>query len=257
MKAVILAGGLGTRMREETEFRPKPMVEIGGKPILWHLMKILSSQGIRQFVVCTGYRGDVIRDYFYNYSFRNLDFTTRLEGIGQVKFHGSHGESDWEVTIADTGPLTMTGGRVKKIQKYIGDERFLLTYGDGLANVDLSALVKKHEELRSTLTITTTRPTSRFGVVSKDASGKVIEFLEKPPSSEDVNIGYMIAEPDLFSLLRSDDVLEERPLRHLAKKGKLGSFHHDGFWQPMDTQRESQILNDLWAKESAPWKLWE
>jgi glucose-1-phosphate cytidylyltransferase len=257
MKAVILAGGLGTRMREETEFRPKPMVEIGGKPILWHLMKLLSAQGITDFVVCTGYKADIIRDYFINYNSRNLDFTTQLGQNATPVFHGSHDESKWNVTVADTGQLTMTGGRVKRIREYVGEERFFLTYGDGLANVDLSALVEAHERLQATVTISTTRPNSRFGVVSKDTDGRVLQFLEKPLASEDVNIGYMIAEPELFSLLEEDDVLEEGPLRALAENRMLGSYHHDGFWQPMDTQREAQALNVLWDTGSAPWKTWD
>jgi glucose-1-phosphate cytidylyltransferase len=253
---VILAGGLGTRMREETEFRPKPMVEIGGKPILWHLMKLLSAQGIKEFIICTGYKGEVIRDYFYNYNSRNLDFTANLGNEKDIVFHGRHGESDWEVTLAETGALTMTGGRVKKIQKYVGDERFLLTYGDGLADVNIASLILTHERLQTEVTITTTRPNSRFGVVSKDASGRIKNFLEKPISSEDVNIGYMIAEPSLFSRLEVGDVLEEGPLRTLAQEKRLGSHHHDGFWQPMDTQREAQILNALWDANAAPWKIW-
>jgi glucose-1-phosphate cytidylyltransferase len=257
MQAVILAGGLGTRMREETEFIPKPMVEIGGKPILWHLMKLLSQQGINDFVICTGYKSEVIRDYFTNYNSKNLDFTAQLGGSDRIVFHGSHQESNWNVTVADTGQLTMTGGRVKKIQKYIGDERFFLTYGDGLANVDLPSLIETHERLQTTVTLTTTRPTSRFGVVSKDNDGRITAFLEKPKSTEDINIGFMIAEPGLFAELGENDVLEEKPLRSLASRSLLGSYHHGGFWQPMDTQREARALNLLWDEGSAPWKIWD
>lgn len=255
MKAVILAGGLGTRMREETEFKPKPMVEVGGKPVLWHIMKILSTQGINDFVICAGYKAEVIRDYFLNLKSRNLDFTVSYGASESIEFHGDFAEDHWRVTVADTGPLTMTGGRIKAIEKYVSGERFFATYGDGIANVDLMALVKSHEQAGATATLTTTSPVSRFGVVKTSSSGMVETFLEKPQSSELVNIGYFIMEPEIFEYLESNSTLEQEPLIRLAQEGQLNSFHHEGFWQPMDTQREAQLLNDFWSK-GAPWKIW-
>lgn len=256
MKAVILAGGLGTRMREETEFKPKPMVEVGGKPVLWHIMKILSSQGVNNFVICAGYRAEVIRDYFLNFRARSLDFTVSYEGDGSIEFHGDLDETQWKVTVADTGPLTMTGGRIRQIEPYVRGERFFATYGDGIANVNLAELVKSHDESGAVATLTTTRPVSRFGVVDTEPSGMVKSFLEKPQSSELINIGYFIMEPSVFNYLEPNSVLEEAPLRTIASEGGLNSYFHEGFWQPMDTQREAGILNDLWSTGNAPWKTW-
>lgn len=256
MKAVILAGGLGTRMREETEFKPKPMVEVGGKPVLWHIMKVLSSQGIHEFVICAGYRAEVIRDYFLNLRARSLDFTVSYEGDGSIEFHGMLEEKPWKVTVADTGPLTMTGGRIKQIEPYVQGERFFATYGDGIANVNLKELELSHQNSGAIATLTTTRPVSRFGVVDTTSEGMVRSFLEKPKSSELINIGYFIMDPSVFKYLQNDSVLEEEPLRTLASEGKLNSYFHDGFWQPMDTQREAGILNALWSDGHAPWKTW-
>lgn len=256
MKAVILAGGFGTRMREETEFRPKPMVEIGGKPVLWHIMKILGAQGISEFIVCIGYKGQIIRDYFLNYAYRSQDFTVNLSARSEIIVHGNHGEEQWKVTLADTGNSTMTGGRVFSAQKYLGDERFLITYGDGLADVNLKELESFHKESDSTLTITAAKPRSRFGVLEITSSGKVQRFAEKPEGTEWVNIGYMLAEPSFMSYLDENSVLEEDPLQTLASENKLSAFKHTGFWQPMDTPREAKLLNDLWDSGSAPWKIW-
>lgn len=255
MKAVILAGGLGTRMREETEFKPKPMVEIGGRPVLWHIMKILSAQGINDFVICAGYKAEVIRDYFLNLKSRNLDFTVSYQGSGSIEFHGEFAEDSWRVTVADTGPLTMTGGRIKEIEKYVAGERFFATYGDGIANVNIQALIESHESSRAIATLTTTSPVSRFGVVKTAQSGLVETFLEKPQTAELVNIGYFIMEPEIFNYLEANSTLEQEPLNRLATEGRLNSYHHEGFWQPMDTQREAQMLNEHWAK-GAPWKIW-
>lgn len=255
LKAVILAGGLGTRMREETEFKPKPMVEVGGKPVLWHIMKILSAQGVNDFVICAGYKAEVIRDYFLNLRSRNLDFTVNYEGEGSVEFHGDFDETLWRVTVADTGPLTMTGGRIKAIEKYVRGERFFATYGDGIANVDLAGLIQSHIASGATVTLTTTKPRSRFGVVKANENGLVEAFLEKPEGSETINIGYFIMEPEVFDYLESNSVLENEPLSKLAEVNALNSFHHEGFWQPMDTQREAVMLNELWDK-GAPWKIW-
>ncbi len=242
-------------MREETEFKPKPMVEIGGKPVLWHIMKILSSQGINDFIICAGYKAEIIREYFLNLKSRNLDFTISYSGTGSVVFHGDFEESNWKVTVADTGALTMTGGRIQSIQKYVAGERFLATYGDGLADVNLTNLIASHESSGAAVTLTTATPLSRFGVVKTDETGRVLSFLEKPRGQERVNIGYFVMEPEVFQYLSHESILEEEPLRKLAEDSKLNAFHHGGFWQPMDTQREAQQLNELWNK-GAPWKLW-
>jgi glucose-1-phosphate cytidylyltransferase len=256
MKAVLLAGGLGTRMREETEFRPKPMVEVGGKPVLWHIMKILATQGITDFIVCAGYKSEFIKNYFYNYGSSNLDFTIRLGDQSSTIFHGSHDEFNWTVTVADTGPETNTGGRIKQIEKYLGHERFLVTYGDGIANVNISELINFHEKHERSATLTTTRAQSRFGLIDFDSNGQVTEFSEKPTLDSWINIGYFIFEPKVFTYLGENSVLENEPLRALAQNGELGAYMHDGFWQPMDTYREAQILNSLWNSGTPPWKIW-
>lgn len=256
MKAVILAGGLGTRMREETEFKPKPMVEVGGKPVLWHIMKILGHQGINEFIICTGYKGEAIKRYFYDYGAMSQDFTVTLGSHDQVELHGDHSEFGWKVTVADTGAQTLTGGRIRAIERYLDGEDFLITYGDGIANVNLAALLARHEQLGSTLTLTTTQPQSRFGVVEIGESGLVTRFLEKPPGNEIINIGYMIAKHSVFDFLNDDGPLEERPLKDLAAAGQLGAYKHSDFWQPMDTVREAELLNSIWNKGSAPWKIW-
>lgn len=257
MKAVLLAGGLGTRMREETEFRPKPMVEVGGRPVLWHIMKVLGSQGITDFVICTGYKSEYIKNYFYNYGASNLDFTTKLGDQSSTVFHGSHDEFDWTVTVAYTGAETMTGGRIKLVEKYLNGEPFLCTYGDGIADVDIKKLIGFHESHGKTATMTTTQPTSRFGVVDVDQSGAVAQFREKPKVNDWINIGYFVFQPEVFNYLGVDSVLEEEPLRKLASHSQLSAFKHSGFWQPMDTFRESQLLNEIWNSGNAPWKIWE
>ena len=257
MKAVILAGGLGTRMREETEFRPKPMVEIGGKPILWHIMKILASQGVTEFIICVGYKGDMIRRYFFDYQSLNRDFTVRLGDSNSMQFHGNLEEENWDVTLADTGPTTLTGGRLSKIRKYLNEgEPFLITYGDGLANVDLRTIMEKHLSLDSDLTISTSAPLSRFGMVKTTDSGIVTDFLEKPPGTDVVNIGYMVAETSIFDYITGDEAFETGALPRIAKAGKLGAHNHQGFWQPMDTIREAEMLNQLWDNNQAAWKIW-
>lgn len=257
MKAVLLAGGLGTRMREETEFRPKPMVEVGGRPVLWHIMKILGGHGINEFIICTGYKSEFIKNYFFNYGAVNRDFTVTLGDQSSIHYHGSHDEFDWKVTVADTGPTTMTGGRIKKIRKYLDDEPFFCTYGDGIADVDIAALRKFHTEHGKLATMTTTQAMSRFGVVDLDADGSVEKFREKPKVDDWINIGYFIFEQGVFDYLEDDSVLEEEPLHGLADDGQIAAFRHRGFWQPMDTQRESQMLNELWDSGTAPWKTWE
>jgi len=256
VKAVILAGGLGTRMREETEFKPKPMVEIGGKPILWHIMKILSAQGIRDFVICLGYRGQDIKRYFLDLPALNNDFSIQIGKEPNIYRKNSGLLEDWHVTLVNTGALTPTAGRLLKVKHYLEGEPFLLTYGDGIANVDLTALQKKHEELKTAVTITTTRPRSRFGVVDADSTGLVHRFLEKPEGNEIVNIGYMIATAEIFDYLEEDSALEQKPLRSLASARRLGSYFHSGFWHPMDTIREAEQLNEIWDSGDVPWKIW-
>ncbi len=256
MKAVLLAGGLGTRMREETEFRPKPMVEVGGRPVLWHIMKILSQQGITDFVICAGYKSEHIKNYFYNYGAVNQDFTVTLGDPSSLVVHGSHDEFEWTVTVADTGPKTMTGGRIKKVRKYLDDEPFFCTYGDGIADVDIAGLIAHHESHDRIATMTTTRPTSRFGVVDLDADSNVQQFREKPKTDDWINIGYFVFDPPIFDYLGDNSVLEEEPLHNLASENQVSAFKHEGFWQPMDTQRESQMLNELWDTGNAPWKTW-
>jgi glucose-1-phosphate cytidylyltransferase len=256
MKAVLLAGGLGTRIREETEFRPKPMVEVGGRPILWHIMKNLSGFGITEFVVATGYKSSMIKEYFLNYEAQSNDFTVELGNRDSLVFHGAHDEADWQVTVAFTGDETMTGGRVFRAAKYLDDEPFLVTYGDGLANVDIAALLDHHATSGRLGTVTTVQPTSRFGVLDVDADGVVTQFREKPTLDGWINIGFIIFQPQALSYFDDDCVLEQGPLVDLAGAGQLSAFRHDGFWQPMDTYRESKLLNDLWSSGDAPWKNW-
>lgn len=226
----MLAGGLGTRMREETEFRPKPMVEVGGRPVLWHIMKVLGAQGITDFVICAGYKSEYIKNYFYNYGASNLDFTIKLGDQGSAVFHGSHDEFDWTVTVVDTGPLTPTGARIRKIEKFVQGEQFFCTYGDGIADINLNALIRNHNQGGSIATMTTAKPNSRFGVVDLYTDGRVKSFREKPQGSELVNIGYFIFEPEIFQYLDDDSMLEDTPLRSLAALGELNTNQHEGFW---------------------------
>ena len=255
MKVVLLAGGLGTRLREETEYRPKPMIEVGGKPVLWHLMKNFATFGLKEFIVCTGYRGEVIKDYFLNYEARMNDFTAHLGSASRVEYHGGHDESEWKVTVADTGATTMTGGRVKRVGKYI-DGRFMVTYGDGLADVDITALIKFHEAHGKLATITAIRPLSRFGVMDLSQDGQVKHFREKPQTDDFVNAGFFVFEPEVLDYLDDECVLEQTPLERLAREGQLMAYKHEGYWQPMDTYREFTMLNEMWDSGSAPWKVW-
>lgn len=256
MQAILLAGGLGTRLREETEFRPKPMVEVGGRPILWHIMKNLASFGIRDFIVATGYKSDSIKDYFLNYEARNNDFTVELGRNATLRFHGDHDESDWRVTIAYTGQDTMTGGRVFKASQYLDEGPFLVTYGDGLADVNIQRLVESHRRHATLATVTTVQPISRFGVMEVDETGKVRRFQEKPQLEGWINIGFFVFEREALTYLSEDCVLEQEPLANLASDGQLSAFRHEGFWQPMDTYREASLLNDLWDSGRAPWRTW-
>jgi glucose-1-phosphate cytidylyltransferase len=240
-------------MREETEFRPKPMVEVGGKPILWHLMKIFAAQGVTEFIILAGYKGEMIKRYFHDYSYLNRDFTIHIGEPPHVEYHGSHEEDGWKVTVLDTGELSLTGERILRAKKHIGDEPFFLTYGDGLANVNLGELLKTHSNTGATLTISTSRPQSRFGVVAVSNDGLVEHFSEKPQGQELVNIGYMVANAAIFDHLSMGSALEDGAIPSLAKKALLSAHRHEGFWQPMDTVREFKILVELWETGAAPW----
>jgi glucose-1-phosphate cytidylyltransferase len=256
MKAVILAGGMGTRLREETEFRPKPMVEIGGRPIIWHIMKTLSYQGINDFVICLGYKGDYIKDFFMNYEARTHDITVKLGENDGLLQHSESQTENWNVTLVNTGGLTMTGGRINKIKKYVAHERFLCTYGDGVADIDLYALTSFHDMHGKTATVTAVRPINRFGAMQIDINNSVTKFTEKPVDEKRVNGGYFIFEPTIFEFLSDESTLEKEPLERLSSAGELKAYMHNGFWQPMDTYRETLELNELWDSNQAPWKIW-
>jgi glucose-1-phosphate cytidylyltransferase len=256
MKVVILAGGLGTRLREETEYRPKPMVQIGNRPILWHIMKIYSHHGHNDFVICLGYKGSLIRDYFLNYETQNRDFTVTL-GAGKIEVLGNHTEDGWRVTLAETGEATMTGGRLKRIEKYAGRSTFLATYGDGVADIDIESLLGFHRRQGKLATVTAVRPSSRYGELSIE-NGRVMLFREKPQVNEGwINGGFFVLEPQVFDLIHDDnDSLETGLLSQLAEKGQLAVYQHDGFWQCMDTYREMQQLGEMWSSNRAPWRSW-
>jgi glucose-1-phosphate cytidylyltransferase len=255
MKAVILAGGLGTRISEETHLKPKPMVEIGGKPILWHIMKIYSSYGINDFVICCGYKGYVIKEYFANYFLHMSDVTFDLT-TNKVEVHQNNSEP-WRVTLVDTGESTMTGGRLKRVRDYLGSEDFCFTYGDGVSDVDISALIEQHKRLGLKATLTAVLPPGRFGALNL-AGKRVTSFQEKPVGEGGwINGGFFVCSPSVIDLIDGDETVWERgPLEKLASLGELGAYFHDGFWQPMDTLREKAHLDDLWASGKAAWKQW-
>ena len=259
MKTIILAGGQGTRLREETEYRPKPLVEIGGRPILWHIMKSYAHYGHLDFIVCLGYRGRMIKEYFLDYEAMNNDFTVCLGEKHEIAYHGMHEEQEFRVTLADTGTDTMTGARVKKVQRYVGDDTFMVTYGDGLCDVDIRKLTEYHKSHGRLATVTTVRPVSRFGVLDIDAGGSVTSFLEKPQSDGWINAGYFVFDRRVFDYLSDDPatILEREPLERLARDGQLGAYRHEGFFYAMDTYREYQHLNELWEKRQAPWARWD
>ena len=255
---MVLCGGLGTRLREETEYRPKPMVEIGGRPILWHIMKMYAHHGFSDFVLCLGYRGNMIKEYFLNYEAMNNDFTICLGRQSQIRYRGNHDEQGFAVTLADTGLNTMTGGRVKRIQKYVQGEPFMLTYGDGVTDLDLRKLLEFHKAHGKLATVTAVTPTSRFGILEMNGSGQVKKFLEKPKTSSFASAGFFIFEPGIFDYLSDDAcVLEREPMERLAADGQLQAFLHEGFFYSMDTYREYQHLNNVWAAGQAPWKVWK
>ena len=256
MKVVILAGGLGTRISEETSTRPKPMIEIGGKPILWHIMKTYSSHGIHDFIICCGYKGYVIKEYFANYFLHMSDVTFDMES-NKMEVHQRSAEP-WKVTLVDTGDETMTGGRLKRVSNYVKDEKsFCLTYGDGISNIDITKLIEFHETQNVKATLTATIPPGRFGAL-KIESNKVHAFQEKPEGDGAViNGGFFVLSPEVIDYITDDQTIwEQGPLQRLTEEGNLAAFHHYGFWQPVDTLRDKIYLEELWKSGKAPWKVW-
>jgi len=258
MQAVILAGGLGTRLSEATNLIPKPMVEIGGKPILWHIMKVYSHYGIKDFIVCCGYKQYVIKEYFANYFRHNSDMTVDLSN-NTVQILDNHSEN-WKVTMVDTGLNTQTGGRIKRIQKYIGNERFLLTYGDGVADLNIADTIAKHQAGGKAISVTVYQPKGKFGTLDIREDNTVASFLEKPVGDGAwVNAGYFVCEPEVFDYIPDNDdtaIFEYLPLENMAKNGRMHAYRHQGFWKPMDTLRDNMELNEMWDKQQAPWKVW-
>jgi len=256
LKVVILAGGFGTRISEESHLKPKPMIEIGERPILWHIMKIYSSYGFNDFIICLGYKAYIIKEYFADYYLHTSDVTFDLS-CNSMTVHNNNSEP-WKVTLVDTGLETMTGGRIRRIQPYIGSETFLLTYGDGVSDVNLSELVRFHQSHEKTMTVTAIRLDQRFGILAVDESNKINAFREKSKDDCDtINGGFMVCNPEIFHYLKGDDtILEKEPIESLVRDGQLMAYKHDGFWQCMDTQRDKQRLENVWATGSAPWKIW-
>jgi glucose-1-phosphate cytidylyltransferase len=257
MKAVILAGGLGTRISEETHLKPKPMIEIGGMPILWHVLKIYSAHGINEFVICAGYKGYVIKEYFANYFLHMSDVTFDMVD-NKMEVHQRRSEP-WKVTIVDTGEATMTGGRLKRVREYLGDEAFCFTYGDGVGNINISELIAFHKNQGRLATLTGVQPPGRYGALG--IRGNRIESFDEKPAGEGgswINGGFFVLEPSVVDLVSGDEIMWERqPLEKLASTGQLSVFKHDDFWQPMDTLREKNLLEELWASGKAPWKMWK
>lgn len=258
MKAVILAGGLGTRISEETDNKPKPMIEIGGMPILWHIMKIYSTHGINEFIICCGYKGFMIKEYFSNYFLHMSDITFDLSDNNQLHIHEQHAEH-WKVTLVDTGEHSMTGGRLRRVKQYLqDDELFCFTYGDGVGNIDITASIAYHRQQNVLATLTATYPPARFGAL-KINNGKVQQFQEKPKGEGGmINGGFFVLSPKVIDLIADDSTTwEDQPLTQLANQGQLAAYEHHDFWQPMDTLRDKTMLESLWRKGQAPWKVWE
>ncbi len=256
MKVVILAGGLGTRLSEETSIRPKPMVEIGGRPILWHILKSYSAYGLNEFIICCGYKGFIIKEFFANYFLHTSDVTFDMTR-NSMQTHQSHSEP-WKVTLVDTGDETMTGGRIKRVKNFIGRETFCLTYGDGVADVNIAQLIEFHRGHQCRATLTAVQPPGRFGALAISNQTRIDAFQEKPTGDGGfVNGGFFVLEPEVIDYIKDDQTIWERqPLEKLAKEGQLHAFRHDGFWHPMDTLRDKVKLEELWASGKAPWKVW-
>ncbi len=257
MKVIILAGGFGTRISEESGVRPKPMVEIGGRPILWHIMKTYSHYGFNDFIICCGYKGNVIKDYFANYALYSSDVTFDL--AKQTSTIHRNGSEDWKVTLVDTGEKAMTGGRIKKIKDYVGNETFLCTYGDGVSDININTLLSFHKNQNTLATLTAVQPPGRFGAFSLSAdSSKVTSFWEKPKGDGAwINGGYFVLEPKIFDYIKDDvTVWEQEPMKGLAHAGQLSAYKHTGFWHPMDSLRDKNVLESLWQTQKAPWKVW-
>ncbi len=256
MKVVILAGGYGTRITEESQYKPKPMIEIGGKPILWHIMKLYSHYGVNDFIICAGYKQDVIKQYFFDYYLHNSDVTFNLQN-NEMKVHNNHSEP-WNVSVIDTGLETMTGGRIRRISKYVGDETFLLTYGDGVSDINIKELIATHKKSGKAMTISSYNVGQQFGVLDVDSIGNVRGFREKNDKDGSlINIGYMVCEPEIFGYLAGDETcFEKEPIENMARDGRLFSRQHYGFWKCMDTIRDKNQLEELWESGAAPWKVW-
>lgn len=256
MKVVILAGGLGTRLSEETSVKPKPMVEIGGRPILWHILKSYSAYGLNEFIICCGYKGYVIKEFFANYFLHTSDITFDMTE-NKMQTHHSHSEP-WKVTLVDTGDETMTGGRIKRVKNFIGNEPFCLTYGDGVSDVNIHQLVEFHRQHKCKATLTAVQPPGRFGALSITHDSVIEAFQEKPTGDGSfINGGFFVLEPEVLEYIKDDQTIWERqPLEKLAKEKQLHAFKHEGFWQPMDTLRDKVKLDELWASGKAPWKVW-
>lgn len=258
MKVVILCGGLGTRLREETEYRPKPMVPVGGRPILWHIMKYYAHFGHREFILCLGYKGEVIKDYFRNYLWNTSDVTLKLGRSPQIKYHTTHDEEDWTVTLLETGLETQTGGRLRRALAHVPDEEFLFTYGDGLTDSDINASIGFHRQHGATATLTAVRPVGRFGELTLE-NGAVMAFREKPDLDRGyINGGFLVLNRRVIDYLDTGDgcVFERGPMERLADGGQLRAYEHNGFWQCMDTFREQQLLEKMWQSGMPPWKRW-
>jgi len=258
MKVVLLAGGYGTRIAEETDIKPKPMVEVGGKPILWHIMKIYSKHGFNDFVVLLGYKGYYIKEYFANYFLHQSDVTIDMQ-TGKMEVHNNSSEP-WKVTLVDTGLDTMTGGRIKRAQHHIGDEPFLLTYGDGVSDIDITKSIEFHKSHGKSVTMIAIQPEARFGNLDIDENENIKKFMEKPKNEAGwINGGFFVCESKVFDYISEDEecIFEQEPLQSLALDGEMAAFKHKGFWQPMDTLRDNQKLNKLWKENKAPWKVWD
>ena len=258
MKLVILAGGLGTRIAEESHLKPKPMIEIGEKPILWHIMKEYSAQGFNEFVICGGYKQHIIKQWFSDYFICNSDVTFDFTDNNKMIIHNNETEK-WKVTVVDTGLNTGTGGRLKRVKEYIGNETFMMTYGDGVSNVNLQELLKHHQESGALVTLTSVTINQRYGILGMDEQSRVTSFREKSDNdAERVNAGYMVLEPEVFEYIEGDATyFEQEPLEKLVNEGKLYAYRHEGFWLPMDTMRDKNKLEELWQSGQAPWKIWD